>query len=126
MYKTLQKNDIEIQEISTHSYGLYSPKNPLNMARAAMYQARLKSSEKTMSQCQVRTVRATISSSVRMREVKVMATTWTNSDSKSRNAPYIIMPPGGQKEKTRKCVFRKKIVLKIKLENVSLKGNEAS
>ncbi|TNN65262.1 hypothetical protein EYF80_024551 [Liparis tanakae] len=50
-----------------------------------------------MSQCHVCMVRATISSSVRMRAVKEMATAWTNSESKSSNAPYMMMPPGGKR-----------------------------
>lgn len=50
-----------------------------------------------MSQCQVRIVSATISSSVRMSAVKEMATTCTNSDSNSTRAPYMRMPPDGAK-----------------------------
>lgn len=39
-------------------------------------------------------VSATIKSSVKIRAVKEMATTCTNSDSKSSRAPYIRIPPG--------------------------------
>jgi len=38
-------------------------------------------------------VRATMVSSVRMRAVKLMATTWMNSSSKSRSAPNMMTAP---------------------------------
>lgn len=46
-----------------------------------------------MSQCHVWIVNATINNSVRIKEVKEMATIWTNSDSKRRSAPYMMMLP---------------------------------
>lgn len=62
-----------------------------------------------MSQCQVRIVSATISSSVRMSAVKEMATTCTNSDSNSTSAPYMRMPPGGAKRNKLKWRYQTKL-----------------
>lgn len=46
-----------------------------------------------MSQCHVWMVRATISSSVRISDVKEIATMCTNSDSNSSRAPYMMVLP---------------------------------
>lgn len=46
-----------------------------------------------ISQCHVWIVRATIISSVRIREVNVMDTTWMKSWSKRRRPPNIMIPP---------------------------------
>ena len=54
-----------------------------------------------ISQCQVRMVSATIMSSVRIRDVNEMATTWMNSSSNKSKAPNMITPP----EKYRKTDF---------------------
>jgi hypothetical protein len=55
--------------------------------------ARLNTSARTIAQCHVRIVNATINNSVNMSDVKVIATTWINSSSNNKNAPYIIIPP---------------------------------
>ena len=49
--------------------------------------------ETPMSQWKVRMVRATMSSSVTIRAVNEMDTTWMNSSSKSSRAPNMMMPP---------------------------------
>ena len=59
----------------------------------ATYMSKLRISDTIMRKCQVRTVSPTISSSVSMRDVNVIATTCRNSASNNRNAPYIIIPP---------------------------------
>ena len=53
---------------------------------------REKSIDSAIMRCQVRTVRATINSSVKISDVNVMDTTWMNSDSNRRRAPYIMVP----------------------------------
>ncbi len=53
-------------------------------------------SQMNMMTCQVRMVRATISSSVRISTVNEMATTCRNSDSNRNNAPYMMIPPAQQ------------------------------
>ena len=53
----------------------------------------LASSATSISGCQVLMVRATMVNSVRIRAVKLMATTWINSSSKSNRAPNMIIPP---------------------------------
>ena len=55
--------------------------------------AMLPSSATTISQCQVRMVSPTITSSVTTSAVKVMATTWRNSSWRSRKDPYMIILP---------------------------------
>lgn len=55
-----------------------------------------------MAQCQVWTVIATIISSVKMRAVKLIDTTWIKSASNNNNAPYMITAP--ESRSLRKCV----------------------
>ena len=63
------------------------------MTSESRYMSREIISAKTMSQCQVLMVSATIINSVRMRAVNDMATTWMNSSSNRSKAPNMITPP---------------------------------
>lgn len=64
-------------------------------------------SASNMSQCHVRMVSATISSSVRINAVKVMDTTWIKSWSNRRRPPNIIIPPTGDRKSPLHRVARK-------------------
>ena len=79
------------------------PKYSLRITNDITYIPKLANSARIMSTCQVRIVRATISNSVSISEVNVIATMWMNSESNRRRAPYIIIPP---KPIPRTCTLR--------------------
>lgn len=72
---------------------LYLPKDSLRTTRDKRYNVRDNISAIIIRWCQVLIVSATIINSVRINEVKLIATMWINSPSNIISAPYIITPP---------------------------------
>ena len=92
-----QRKYLQTQIQKLNVKGPFTTLNLPNISRSinidAIYMSKLRISDTIMRKCQVRTVSPTISSSVNMMDVNVIATTCRNSASNKRNAPYIIIPP---------------------------------
>ena len=69
------------------------PKKSVRKIKERKYIPTDESSASSMMGCQVRMVRATMVSSVRMSAVKLMATMWRKSSSNSSSAPNMMTPP---------------------------------